>query len=223
MSPQTLVKYSDDEPRDDSGKWTDGGGGDGGGSGGSGGGSKPTAAEASALHHYQGTYHTAGGEVNGYMCHPAELDAAAQKNPALRKLIDSYKKEANAINDTLAKSTLKQDSVLWRVLGQTYGKKLLRDGPKLVGKDLPAAGFQSTSKAKEFDKVADKMPVRLKITAPKGTHALDIDNLEGFNKNYQKEILLGEGHYHVDNFVKEKGTAQGVLEVHYVEGPQRKF
>jgi hypothetical protein len=215
MLLRAVHKYSEDEPRDDSGKWTDGGG-DGGGDG-------VSADEASALHHYQGTYHTAGGEVNGYMRHPAELDDAAKKNPALQKLVTSYKTEANAINDALDKSKLKESSTLWRVLGQTYGKKLLRDGPKLVGKDLPAVGFQSTSKSKEFDKVADKMPVRLKITAPKGAHALDIDNLKGFNKDYQHEILLGEGHYHVDKWVKEKGTAQGILEVSYVEGPKRKF
>lgn len=184
-----------DEPRDEQGKWTDGGGSHVEGkvrirSGGF------AAGEELALKDY------------GHLAH-------ARINSSMRRGGDTskYGTKIAAINSALDKSRLEQNTTLYRGVGGHTGDHLARNGvaEKLVGTDLPANSFQSTStnvgQARRFTDITS--PVLLKINAPGGTPAVD---MRYYGPGVENEMLLKPGAYHVDSVTHGyKDNKNGVI------------
>ena len=145
----------------------------------------------------------------------AKLNSMAAANEARAREV------ANKLNDVLSRSPLDKDMVLYRGVHPSEGAGLAnfqKNKGQLVGKELPAVGFQSTT-ADKGQRAASGNPIVMEVHVPAGSHGIDISKIKGATQaqNIQSEVLLGEGHY------KVKSVSGKHIVVDYVEGPRRKF
>lgn len=117
-----------------------------------------------------------------------------------------------SMNSALKKCVLGADTSLWRGIAESkFSRDLRKDhnAEKLIGKDLPLGGFQSTSLDENvaLDFVSSySSQVILEIKAAKGTNALWMEPYAA-NFAWQREMLLGEGNLKVESVTRGKGSA----------------
>jgi hypothetical protein len=156
-----------------------------------------------------GSYITSSEKINKYY-RDGQKDKSGKSNKELDAAIDS-------MNSALKKSALGADTTLFRGISECpAARELRKNAESMIGKSVPLGGFQSTTYdediALEFVSGYNSKVV-LEITAPKGTHAIDMQPYaDNFAK--QKEFLLGEGSLKIDS-VERTGSGSAVL---YVKG-----
>lgn len=104
-----------------------------------------------------------------------------------------YDKTAKRMDAAIAKSSLKQDTKLYRGIDHPL---IAANAEKLIGRDVDVATFQSTSTdsrvATDFAGMG-KGAVVFQINAKAGTPALGMDQFEVLGNSGENEVLLGRG------------------------------
>ncbi|MEP1597578.1 MAG: ADP-ribosyltransferase [Hyphomonas sp.] len=139
------------------------------------------------------------------------------RNPSgVRKtLAKEYDQQVKTIDSAISKSTLNEDVTVYRGIKH---KTLAQNAEQLVGKEISAAGFQSTSLsrrvAQDFVGFGDDAVI-FEIRARKGLKAMRMDEFETANVAREKELLFSRGQKAKVTGVRKEGRAT-VIEMDYI-------
>lgn len=124
-------------------------------------------------------------DLNGYLRDPAGVRES---------LGQEYEKQAKAIDAAIQKSTLQEDTIVFRGMQHPA---LAKNAEKVIGRQIEAPTFLSTSTkgsvARDFAGVSGAGIV-LAIKAKKGMHAAYMDQFETSGNSGESELLFGRGH-----------------------------
>ena len=185
--------FDESEPRDDSGKWTDGGGDGSAPAGDSA--DKPASPtehsdkEKQALRDYAATEGSV--KINKFM-------RAEDKS----KYSDKTRKEMQAKIDTIRgamkKNEIGQPGAVFRIIAPSKtATELDKNAEQLVGKTLPLGGFQSTTyKWKDATNFARASAAHVAMVMDLPAHTPVVD-MTKYSKYKEHELLLDEGKFTV--------------------------
>lgn len=227
MAIAAVMKFDPDQPRDESGKWTETGAGASTSAGGGrvlstyvSGGTfppPPSSDERTSIDHYKG---------RGY----ADINDALNGKALPSGRMEQAKAMADGLAAVVDRSSLDQDTQLYRGTGGKYAVALTK---LPVGSEFTLPSFQSTSSS---ERIANsfalggpktgpgrKPPVLIEIQTPRGTKALAIESFSKIKARDEKEVVLQRGlRYRVlGSRVEEKRIAGGffgkVVKIHVLQ------
>jgi hypothetical protein len=201
-------KYSDDQPRDDQGQWTDGGGG------GTEGGSTDTPVgvasspeETAALDDYTDFGYAV---TNGYLRGDQKL---APRNAQEEQEIQA---RVAALDRLIARETVAQQTV-WR--GFVH-PEFAANAKNLVGKTISDPAFTSTTRNPDLGKsyaYSNRGGVMFVITIPNGAHALTVPETNSVRKSEQEMLLPRGASFHVSRVDYGTGTYGNAVPILHME------
>src|SRR5215472_9066057 len=198
----------DDHPRDPDGRFSGGGGGDGDGGGSS---EKPSLGD------------------NGDKSGPDAVDVVSSPKWSEKEQqtlvswaedgVDALPHIGDELDSMFEKSSLSQDTVLWR--GLTAGddersQALIANPEEYVGKDLPHPTVTATSTKRNvakdvvdpFGSGDESQGVYLKMSVSSGTPAIHV-LLPGTEVDHANEVILQSGSFHADSYDAKSRTLTG--------------